>query len=79
MYNHQNFSLHAEVAAINNMKKNRANVENMVMYVVRIDNKDLDKENNMIGTKNSKPCMNCMKCITNHKVKKVYFTSIDTN
>jgi deoxycytidylate deaminase len=79
MYNYKNFSLHAEVAAINNMKKNRVNAENMIMYVVRINNKDLDKENDMIGTKNSKPCMNCMKCITNHKVKKVYFTSIDTN
>jgi deoxycytidylate deaminase len=72
------FSVHAEVAAINNMKKNRVNVESMVMYVVRINNKDLNKENDQIRTQNSKPCMDCIKCITYHKVKKVYFTSIDS-
>jgi len=74
---HQKFSTHAEVAAINNMKKKRVNVENMVMYVVRINNKDLKKENDQIRTQNSKPCMDCMKCITHHKVKKVYFTCMD--
>jgi tRNA(Arg) A34 adenosine deaminase TadA len=72
------YSVHAEVAAIKNMKKNRVNVESMVMYVVRINNKDLDKDSDQIRTQNSKPCMDCMKCITHHKVKKVYFTSIDS-
>jgi tRNA(Arg) A34 adenosine deaminase TadA len=75
--NYNKHSIHAEVAAINNMKKSRVNVENMVMYVVRINNKDLNKENDQIRTQNSKPCMDCMKCITHHKVKKVYFTSMD--
>jgi deoxycytidylate deaminase len=79
MYNYNKFSLHAEVAALNNMKKNRINVDNMIMYVVRINNNDLNKENNMIGTKNSRPCMDCMRCITSHKVNKVYFSSVDTN
>jgi tRNA(Arg) A34 adenosine deaminase TadA len=69
-------SVHAEVAAINCMLKNRTNAESMVMYVVRINNKDLDKENTETRTMNSKPCDDCMKCINHHKLKKVYFTSI---
>jgi tRNA(Arg) A34 adenosine deaminase TadA len=76
--NYNKYSVHAEVAAINQMNKNRTNTESMVMYVVRINNKDLDKENTEIRTMNSKPCLDCMKCITYHKLKKVYFTSIDS-
>jgi tRNA(Arg) A34 adenosine deaminase TadA len=78
-YHYRKSSLHAEIAAINNMKKTRVNAENVIMYVVRINNGDLYEPNESIGTKNSKPCINCQKCITNHKVKKVYFTSISTN
>jgi len=74
MHNYKNFSLHAEVAAINNMKKSGVNADNIIMYVVRINNRDLHKENALIGTKMSKPCANCMNCISSHKVKKVYFS-----
>ena len=76
MYKNLKFSVHAEVAAINNMKKNRVDVDNVIMYVVRINNKDLWKETDDIRTQNSKPCMNCMRCISHHNVKKVYFTSV---
>jgi tRNA(Arg) A34 adenosine deaminase TadA len=70
------FSLHAEVAAINNIPK-QVSVDNIVMYVVRIDNNDLHRSNDRIKTKNSKPCVNCMNCITSHKFKfkTVYFSS----
>jgi tRNA(Arg) A34 adenosine deaminase TadA len=78
MFDYNKFSVHAEVAAIKNMKKNRIDVENMVMYVVRINNNDMDKNTEDTGTKNSKPCMDCMRCIAHHKVKKVYFTSISS-
>ena len=74
MHNYKNFSLHAEVAAINNLKKSGLNADNIVMYVVRINNKDLKKEDELIGTKMSKPCANCMNCISSNKVKKVYFS-----
>ena len=76
-HTYSKFSLHAEVAALNNLKKYDLNADNLKMYVVRIDNKDLQKENDMIGTKNSKPCLNCMSCIKSHKVKAVYFSSTD--
>ena len=69
-------SVHAEVAAIRNMKQSRIDVENMIMYVVRINNKDLHKANDQIGSQNSKPCLDCMRCISHHKVKKVYFSSV---
>ena len=68
-------SLHAEVAAINNMKKNMANVDNIIMYVVRINNTDFKRDDDLIGTMNSKPCVNCMRCIEYHKIKKVFFTT----
>jgi deoxycytidylate deaminase len=75
-FDYHKFSVHAEVAAINNMKKSRVNVENMTMYVVRINNKDLQKDNHKIGTQNSMPCKDCMRCICHHKVKKVYFSTV---
>ena len=78
-HTYSKFSLHAEIAAINNMSKQGIFVDNIVMYVVRIDNNDLQKQNDMIQTKNSKPCANCMNCITSHKVKKVYFSSDKNN
>jgi tRNA(Arg) A34 adenosine deaminase TadA len=78
-YEYNKHSVHAEVAALKNMKKSRVNVENMTMYVVRINNKDLNKENSQIKTQNSKPCADCMRCICHHKVKKVYFTTVDSS
>ena len=43
MHNYRNFSLHAEVAATNNMNKSGVNADNIIMYVVRINNRDLHK------------------------------------
>ena len=74
-YSHNNFSVHAEVAAIRNMIKNRINVVNATMYVVRIHSKDLDKEDAVTRTMNSKPCKACMRFISQYNLKKVFFTS----
>ena len=71
-------SQHAEVAAIFDMKKNRENFENVIMFVVRIKNGDMDKQNDSVGTKNSKPCMNCEKSIIASGIKRVYFTCSDS-
>ena len=44
----------------------------------QVHNNDMDKNTEDTGTKNSKPCMDRMRCIAHHKVKKVYFTSISS-
>ena len=75
---HNKFSVHAEVAAIKNMNMNRIKVESTTMYVVRINSKDMDKDDTETRTMNSRPCLDCMRCINHHKVKRVYFTSIDS-
>jgi deoxycytidylate deaminase len=64
-------SLHAEVAAILDMKKGRDYPRNFVtMYVIRIGT-----ENG--GTKHSRPCVNCEKSIIKSGIKRVYFSSND--
>ena len=62
-------SLHAEVAAILDMKKNREQPDNVTMYVIRLGK--------LCGTKNSKPCMNCERSIIASGIKRVYFSSND--
>jgi deoxycytidylate deaminase len=59
-------SVHAEVAAINEMKKIRNCPENVTMYVIRLGG---------CGTVNSKPCINCERSIIQNKIKRVYFSS----
>ena len=59
-------SLHAEVAAINELEKIRGQPENVIMYVIRLGS---------CGTKNSKPCINCERSIIASGIKRVYFSS----
>ena len=61
-------SLHAEVAAIIDMKKNRRCPENATLYVIHLGT---------CGTKNSKPCVNCERSIIESGIKRVYFSSND--
>ena len=62
-------SLHAEVAAILDMKKNnREQPDSVTLYVVRLGS---------CGTKNSKPCVNCARSIIASGIKRVYFSSND--
>ena len=68
MLNYKAFNLHAEVAAIMDMKKSRDQPDNVVMYVIRLGG---------CGTKFSKPCINCERCIIENKIKRVYFSSND--
>jgi tRNA(Arg) A34 adenosine deaminase TadA len=71
------YSVHAEVAAIENMNKSRVKVDSTTMYVVRINCRDMDKDNRETRTMNSRPCANCMRFISYHRIKKVYYTSIN--
>jgi deoxycytidylate deaminase len=61
-------SLHAEVAAINEMKKIRNGPANVTMYVIRLGS---------CGTKNSKPCVNCERSIIESGIRRVYFSCND--
>ena len=61
-------SLHAEVAAINEMKKIRNCPANLKMYVIRLGS---------CGTKNSKPCVNCERSIIESGIRRVYFSCND--
>ena len=61
-------SLHAEVAAILDMKKGRDYPRNVTMYVIRLGS---------CGTKNSKPCINCERSIIESGIRRVYFSCND--
>ena len=74
---HNMYSVHAEIAAIENMTRNRIKLEATTMYVVRINSKDMNKDDIHTRTMNSRPCDNCMKCIEHHKIKKCYFTHLN--
>ena len=64
-------SLHAEVAAIMDMKKGRDYPRTSVtMYVIRLGSCPGH-------TKNSKPCVNCEKSIIESGIKRVFFSSND--
>ena len=62
-------SQHAEIAAINDLKKNRDQPANVTMYVIRLGR---------VGTKNSKPCVNCERCIIENGINRVYFSCNDS-
>ena len=68
------YSIHAEVSAINDAKKNKIAIENAIMYVVRIKNSDIHNNYDLIETKQSQPCTDCLKCIQNYKINKVFFS-----
>lgn len=63
-----NYSVHAEISAINNMK-NKLILNECDMYVVRI-------ATNFINIlKYSKPCENCKKTIMKYNLKKIYYST----
>lgn len=58
-------SIHAEVAAICDAKRNMASLKNCTLYVVRISNGKLAK---------SLPCEHCEKFIKKHEIPIVFFS-----
>lgn len=66
---HGKFSVHAEVDAIMNAIKAKKEVKGANMVVIRINWR---ANNEYI---NSKPCNNCAKCIINHGIHKVFYSS----
>ena len=71
-YSHQ-YSMHAEVSAIQNLKKNKMggynHKEDFTMIVVRICGKDGDY------TRCSKPCIGCQKEIEKMGIKRVFYST----
>lgn len=65
----KNYSIHAEICAINNMK-NKSIFNECDMYVVRIAS---DTYNNIL--KYSKPCENCKKIINKYNIRKIYYST----
>lgn len=73
----KNFSIHAEVDAINRLNKkykSKKIINNCSMYVVRIRN-GFNEEDEL---KMSKPCMGCASKINKIGIKKVYY-SVDND
>lgn len=65
------FSIHAEVAAISNIKgKYKRFLQECELYVVRIGP---DKFNNPL--KYSKPCCNCQNTIRKYNIKKAFYST----
>lgn len=75
-YNHffthmcHNYSIHAEVDAINKVKKLRYLLPECEMYVVRIGTKKFKH-----CLKYSKPCESCTAAINKHGIKKIYYST----
>lgn len=68
-----NFSIHAEIVAINNAIKN-SNKELLCyskLYIVRIAPESKSK----YILKYSKPCLNCQKYINKFNIKKIYYST----
>lgn len=70
------YSIHAEVAAINDVKKkNIINLlKNSSLYVIRIST-----INNKCCLRNSKPCYNCKKYIEKYNIQKTYYSLDEIN
>jgi deoxycytidylate deaminase len=75
-YNHHithmchRFSCHAEVDAINKVKRARVSFNETEMYVVRIGS---HKFNHCL--KYSKPCCDCQRAIEKYGIKRVYYST----
>ena len=69
-YLNDNNSIHAEVAAISQVFKNKMILEECEIYVVRIAS---SKFNNCL--KLSKPCEKCSKFINKYNLKKAYYST----
>lgn len=65
-----NYSMHAEIVAINNATKKRINkdiLSKSELFVVRISNCNV--------LKYSKPCINCQKYINKFNIRKTYYST----
>lgn len=60
------WSIHAEIAAIKNVRKLKIDLTKCDMYVIRLSTKG--------ELKLSKPCDNCMKKITEYNFRNVYYS-----
>lgn len=70
-YSHQ-YSMHAEVAAIQSLRrKNRVNADELTMIVVRVG----CTSGNECYTKFSKPCKNCQKEIEKVGIKRIFYST----
>jgi deoxycytidylate deaminase len=70
-YNLASFSIHAEVAAISQLKGRDKNIlADCELYVVRIGPRKYDN-----ALKYSKPCINCQNYITKKCIKKTYYST----
>lgn len=70
-----NFSIHAEINAINNFikKYDKYLLEKCELYVVRISHSNDNKNNTFL--KYSKPCINCQKIINKFNIPKIYYST----
>lgn len=68
-----NFSIHAEINAINNFikKYDKSLLQKCELYVVRIG----PSNNNNSILKYSKPCINCQKIINKFNIPKIYYST----
>lgn len=71
-----NFSIHAEIVAINNAIKNKYKkvLNECKLYIVRIAPECYDCTNSNL-LKYSKPCLNCQKYINKFNIDKVYYST----
>lgn len=71
--NKSNFSMHAEIVAINNVIKNynKDILSESKLYIVRIAPES--KSKNIL--KYSKPCLNCQKYINKFNIKKIFYST----
>ena len=70
-YYHSTFSIHAEIAAISQLKgKEKDILPECELYVVRIGPKKYDN-----ALKYSKPCMNCQNYIAKKSIKKTFYST----
>lgn len=69
----KNYSIHAEIIAINNAIKNcnKEILSESKLYIVRIAPET--KSDNML--KYSKPCLNCQKYINKFNIKKIFYST----
>ena len=69
-YMHNNYSIHAEVAAISQLFYNKKLLEVCDIYVVRIATANFN-----YCLKNSKPCKNCTSFINKYNLKNIYYST----
>jgi len=70
------YSIHAEVAAINEVKKKNIThlLKSSTLYVIRVST-----INNKCCLRNSKPCNNCKKYIEKYNIPKIYYSLDEIN